>query len=227
MSYAGLFGSGDDPKGIGGIQKIAVVSRLGDTFHARWIGVTVFNNKVFDVPVPEWKTDPFVQQTVKDDLSVATRPRVAEPLDTSGMDLATLYTKSGAITFSKEVVGVMLDQARKQGADALMVVEMATWGGISQWQTGGFGAYQRGFNGCIYTSFMITIFRTDSGKRAKDSDEPRPCLKSLDKFPVKENWEQYTPEEKATLESQVKDKIRERLIIQLQDLGLADSSGQK
>jgi len=224
-AQAGLFGPDTDSRGLSGVQKIAVFSRLGDSFHGRWVGVTAFNNKFFDAPVPDWAIEPFIQQSVKETLSADAMPRSAEALDTSGLDLKVLYTKSGAVTFSNEVVGTLLDQARKQGADALLVIEMAGWGGPYQFESAGFGVFRNPFGGCIYTAFMATVFRTDSGKRAGSTAEPPPCVSSkTDSFEVKATWDEYSPEQKTAFETAVKQKIRERLTIQFRHLGLISSS---
>jgi hypothetical protein len=141
----------------------------------------------------------------------------------TGLDLPALYQKSGAVTNSKEVVAVMLEQARKQGADSLLIVEMVRWGEIRPFHGNGFGAFNRSLfpNGCIYTSFMSTLFRVDTGKRVKSEAEPEPCeVSKTDHFEMKPAWDQYTPEERATFEAVVKEKIRAALASQLNQLSL-------
>jgi hypothetical protein len=70
-AQAGLFSHKVDPRDLVGLHRIAVLARLGDTFHASWVGVTAFNNKFFDAPVPDWGIDPFVQQVATEDLKAA------------------------------------------------------------------------------------------------------------------------------------------------------------
>jgi hypothetical protein len=223
-----LFSHKIDPKDLAGIKRVAVLSRLGDTFHASWVGITVFNNKFFDVPVPEWGIDPYVEQTVHDDLAALSQFS-AEPLDVTGLDLPTLYHKHGAVTHSQEVVEVMLGQARKQGADALLIVDLSRWPDTYRFHGFGFGAFRRTLvsKGCIYTSFLMTLFRVDSGKSVGGVAEP-PCeISATDSFQIKDAWDQYTPEEQTAFESSVKQKIRETLATNLTQLGLMSSSPAK
>jgi hypothetical protein len=63
---AGLSGDGSTEKDFEGIHRVAIVSFLGDTFHGILIGTTVFQNKAFDAPVPEW-----VMNTLVSDHAVA------------------------------------------------------------------------------------------------------------------------------------------------------------
>jgi hypothetical protein len=226
-AQAGLFDHKIDPKDLAGIKRVAVLSRLGDIFHASWVGGIVFQNKFFEVPVPEWGTDSYAEQAVHDDLAALSQFS-AEPLDVTRLDLATLYHKKGAVTHSEEVVAAMLEQARKQGADALLIVDLARWEETHPFHSFGFGVFRRGdLPGCVYTSFLVTLFRVDTGKRVGGVSQP-PCVTSTaDSFQTKDAWEQYTPEEKAAFESTVKQKIRETLAIDLAQLGLTRSSAPK
>lgn len=223
-AQAGLFDHKIDPKDLAGIKRVAVLSRLGDIFHASWVGGIVFQNRFFEAPVPEWGTDSYAVQAVHDDLAALSQFS-ADPLEVTGLDLPTLYHKKGAITHSAEVVRVLLEQARKQGADALLIVDLARWEETHPFHGFGFGAYRRGdLPGCIYTSFLVTVFRVDSGKRVGGVSQP-PCLTSTaDSFQTRDAWDQYTPEEKTAFESGVKQKIRETLAIDLSQLGLTRSS---
>ena len=55
---------GVSDKDLEGIQKMAVVVSLGDTLHAAFVGFTVFQNKSFNVPVPEWGMNKLATDTV-------------------------------------------------------------------------------------------------------------------------------------------------------------------
>ena len=48
------------------IKRLAIVSLLGDTLHARQVGLTVFQNRSFDVAVPDWGLDTAVTAQVKE-----------------------------------------------------------------------------------------------------------------------------------------------------------------
>jgi hypothetical protein len=224
-ALASHFGFDTDPKGLSGVQHIVVLSRLGDTFHASWAGMTVFDSKFFAAPVPEWQTDAFVLQVVQEELASAATSRQMQPLDTSAMNLPVIYAQSGAVTHAPEVMAFMLDQARKEEADTLMVVEMSQ--GLIQSQAPGFGAYRHGDQRCIYTSFTLSLFRTDSGKLAAAPSLSVPCLSLTEAFPIKNRWDQYTPEEKAAFEAAAKQRIRDALSYQLRAVGLVGAPAAK
>lgn len=229
VAQGGLFSHKPDPHDLAGLQHVVVFARLGDTFHASWVGLTIFNNKFFDAPVPEWGIDPFVEQTVHDDLA-ALGHFSADPLDVSGLDLPTLYRKKGAVTNSKEVIAVLLERAKQQGADALLIVDVWHWQETHPFHGTGFGAYRRDFypSGCIYTAFMTTLFRVDSAKRVMTAAEPPPCeVSKTDAFEKKKSWDDYSAEEKAAFESAVKQKVRETLAGHLSQLGLTEVGVQK
>ena len=54
-AMAGLFTTALSPDDALQLKHVAVVSVLGDTLHAREIGLTVFQNKSFDASVPDWR----------------------------------------------------------------------------------------------------------------------------------------------------------------------------
>jgi hypothetical protein len=123
----------------------------------------------------------------------------------------------------------MLERARKQGADALLIVDLSRWRDTYPFHGFGFGAFRRTLvsKGCVYTSFMTTLFRVDSGKRVGGVADP-PCeISATDSFQIKDAWNQYTPEEQAAFESSVKQKVRETLATDLTQLGLMSSSPAK
>jgi hypothetical protein len=225
-AQAGLFDKKVDPKDLVGVQRVAVLVHLGDTFHVFWLGLTVFNNKAFDVPVPQWGIDPFVLQTIQAEFKSQGR-FTAEQLDVSGLDLPTLYAKRYAIAGSKEVIAALLAQAKQQGVDALLIVDMYKWTELHRFQGPGFGVishtlYPKGHpHGCVYTSFMSSLFRVDSGKRLQWAAQPEPCeISARDQFELKDSWDLYTQEEQAAFEATVKDRVRENLQSQLTDLSL-------
>ena len=83
---------GVSDKDLEGIQKMAVVVSLGDTLHAAFVGFTVFQNKSFNVPVPEWGMNKLATDTVVE--AMKTRGRVAaEPLVLEDGRLDSLYGK--------------------------------------------------------------------------------------------------------------------------------------
>ncbi|MBS0380655.1 MAG: hypothetical protein JSS29_19405 [Proteobacteria bacterium] len=224
---AGFFDKKVDPKELVGVHRVAVLAHLGDTFHVFWVGLLVVGNaKSFEVPVPQWGIDPFVIQTVQDDLKAAGQFS-AVALEVSGLDLPALYQKKNAIADNKEVMTILLERAKQQGADALLIVELFDWGRTHPFNSPGFGVTSRRYypqghpHGCIYTSFMSSLFRVDTGKRLQWIVQPAPCdISSRDQFELRDAWDQYTTEQQEAFERTTKDRIREHLEAQLSDLAL-------
>jgi hypothetical protein len=88
------------------IKRLAVVSVLGDTLHARQVGLTVFQNKSFDAVAPDWGLDAAVTTRLKERI-VAGGKITGEvvPLSVSSQDKETVIAT-----------------ARAQGFDAVLAV---------------------------------------------------------------------------------------------------------
>lgn len=141
-AFAGLFEHEVKPSDMDGIHRMAVHVRLGDTFHANFVGTTVFTNKLFDVPVPQWGIDSYTTGQIVEAMNVRGR-FPAESLDVSHLNVQHLYHKRGAILGSREVEAILLEQAKQQGADALMVVEMVEPGANFRFQSAGYGVFRK------------------------------------------------------------------------------------
>jgi hypothetical protein len=101
-------------------KKIVVVSLLGDTFHGIHIGGTVFNNEVYDAPVPEWKIDAFNEQTLIEHISKNNTRNVSVLKHDSG--LGDRFEKSFSFLndgFSYEEI---INLAKQQGADTVILI---------------------------------------------------------------------------------------------------------
>ncbi len=223
IANAGPFDHKVSPQDLDGIQRMAVQVRLGDTFHASFVGTTVFNNKFFDAPVPQWGIDSFIAQYIVEDMKLRGR-FPAQALDVGDLNMQDLYKKSGAILGSREVVATLLEKAKQQGADALMVVEMVRPSQNFQFHQPGFGLFRKSTfgltMGCIYSVFNTVVFRVDTAKRiAWGGDEP--CLSSREKgFEQKDSWDQYTAEEKAAFEAAVKQQLSGKIALRLEQYKL-------
>jgi hypothetical protein len=63
---AGLFSTTLSDSDAKQIKRLAIVSALGDTLHARQVGLTVFQNRSFDAAVPNWGLDEAVTSQLKE-----------------------------------------------------------------------------------------------------------------------------------------------------------------
>jgi hypothetical protein len=141
----------------------------------------------------------------------------AQALDVGDLNMPALYKKSGAILGSPEVVATLLDTAKQQGADALMVVEVVRPSENFRFHAPGFGLFRRSAFGlttrCIYSVFNTVVFRVDTGKRiAWGGDEPY--------VSSRESWDQYTAEETAALEAAVKQQLSGKIALRLEQYKL-------
>jgi hypothetical protein len=211
------------------IHRVAVHVRLGNTFHANFVGTTVFNNKFFDVPVPQWGIDSYITDQIVEAMNVRGR-FPAEKLDVSRLNMGDLYHKRGAILGSRDVEATLLDQAKQQGADALMIVEMVEPGENFRFQGAGYGVFRKetfGLSmGCVYSSFNTVIFSVATSKRVAWGGEP-PCQASPHKPEKQDSWDKYTPEQQAAFETTVKDELRQKILLRMTEYKLfKDSTSQ-
>jgi hypothetical protein len=88
------------------IKRLALVSTLGDTLHARQVGLTAFQNKSFDARVATWNLDVSVTTKLKE--------RIIANSKISG-DIESLIPSSS----DKKAI---LDAARDKGFDAVLVI---------------------------------------------------------------------------------------------------------
>jgi hypothetical protein len=205
---AGLF-SGPSEKDLEGIHRVAVVTFLGDTFHGIQIGTTVFQNKYFDAPVPQWQMNDRANEEVV--RTMALRGLFpAEALKIGDLPVPSLYRKPKDMRVSGEGLQKLLDLAKQQGDEALLIVQQTDGGDNFPFHKPGFGLFRRGAFGmttqCAYVSFFMELVRVDTGKSIVRRGQ-EPCYASPEKFEWKPSWDQYSAEEQAALEASVKDHL--------------------
>jgi hypothetical protein len=107
----------------------------------------------------------------------------------------------------------MVDQARAQGADALLVICREENPHDSH-VNAGFGIYSHNLLGkehqSLLASYYVMILGVPSDK-VLAQQHPDPTLPQSTALPMKASWEQYSPEEQAILESELKKFIYSRL----------------
>jgi len=105
-AFAGLFTTALSPEDASQLKHVAVVSVLGNTLHARQIGLTVFGNKGFDAPVPDWGLDADVRKYMQERIVASGRIKG----DVEPLEVAVSERKA------------MLALARDKGFDAIVAV---------------------------------------------------------------------------------------------------------
>ncbi|HLW25954.1 MAG TPA: hypothetical protein VKT22_16485 [Steroidobacteraceae bacterium] len=165
-AFAGLFASSSlSEKDAASIHKIAVISALGNTLHLDNIGLTVFQNKVAEVLVPEWKVDDHLSARVLDLLRADQRFSFEVLNLPPGTQLMNLDGPRTAL----RPVGrrQLIDQGRLQSVDAVLLIEVS---GNPNGPTisPGFGLYNQRALGyeqvLICTAIALALFRVDGNK---------------------------------------------------------------
>jgi hypothetical protein len=188
-----------------GIDRMAVVSVLGDTFHGIFVGTTAFGNSEFDAEVSHWGIDALVTDHVL--AAMTERGQFpAEPLDLGDVSRASLYAGPDDAYLPREAVSRLMELARKQGVDALLIVQRSR-SDNSPFHKPGYGLYKKTTFGlvrqCAYALFDVGVYRTGDGARIAFRYAV-PCETGRDTTPVKASFEQYSAEEQADLERSVK-----------------------
>ena len=207
-------------KDLEGIHKMAVVVSLGDTFHAVFLGATAFQNKAFDVAVPEWEINKLATDTIVKAMKVRGRVVIA-PLVMEGGRLDSLYGKHVSGPLSRPAFQVFLDHANAQGVDAILVVERTTSENQPYHQSG-FGLFRHSMfgmaMGCPYVLFRSEVDRVSDGKVLAGQFDA-PCEADRQKVDAKGSWDLYSAEDKSAIEAAVKQEVASKINLALAELG--------
>lgn len=207
---AGLFGGGAATDAeLDGIQRMAVVSLLGDSFHGVSIGMTVFQNKAYDASVPAW--DMNTEVTGEALRTIGLRGRIpAEALKLGELSVGSLYKKAKDTDVSREGVQTLLALAKEQGNEALLLIQQTDGGENSPFHRPGFGLFRRSAFGmtmqCVYVSFRMVLYRVDTGKVIARAWQ-EPCTTGRDQWVWKSAWDQYSAEEQKAFQTAVREQF--------------------
>jgi hypothetical protein len=179
---AGLFTTTLSDTDAHQIRRLAVISVLGDTLHARQIGLTVFQNKSFDAAIQDWGLD----ATVMSDL----RDRVIASGRITG-DVVSVATTSSD---TKTIIAL----ARDQGFDAVLAV-LPTENPNANYIAPGAVLLRRKLPGVdkLYAcnGMALRIFRVSDGKQIGYAF-PNSCTVKPSAPAWHDTWAQFTDEEK-------------------------------
>lgn len=223
---AGLFSSKLSDGDAAGIHKVAVLSCLGDTLYVDSIGLTAFNNKGFQAPVPQWNMDSSITEHVTEMMRLRGR-WPAEALNI-GFEQLGWHQFGGYSGFSHEGRHRMVEQARAQGADAVLVVCREENPHDSHVKAG-FGLYSHSLLGkehqSLLASYYVMILGVPSDK-VLAQQHPDPLVPQKTALPMRASWELYTPEEQAGLESDLRKFIYSGLDQALETMNVLRPPGQ-
>ena len=209
---------------------MAVVASLGQNFRALFPGITVFGNRGFDQPVPDWGMDAEASQDVISAIQQHSQ-LAAETLITAKLNWPMLTDSLDRGRLTAKVTALLLAQARAQGADTLLIVMPAQ--NVHSNARPGFGLAGMKLFGqlheCIVASIGIFVLRVSDGHWI-GQQIPDPCVMKSTQFQLKNSWGEYSNEEQSTLHRALKEGVALQIDEMLDSLRLtknASPGGQR
>jgi hypothetical protein len=228
IARAGLFDQGLSDEHAGAIQRLAVVSLLGDTLHGRKVGLTVFQNDSFDADVASWHIDAAAAQTLQSIAQDDTRLRHVEVLTPDTATLAASY--QGDAAREEFDAKALLAFASAQGFDAVLVVQRS-WNENEPFVMPGLTLLNRRMPGLNRTTPCIggyaRLLDARSGKSLAHGGGGETCsTRSID-APWRKSWPAYSPEEQTQVEAAFKAAVDRWIRMALTDMriGLVAGAG--
>jgi len=189
------------------VQRLGIVSLLGDTFHGTHIGITVFENVNFDVAVPAWRIDAHVEdvlarhvrgrhglEAARIQLPAELRAKLLEPANPLlGRDFSPLFA-----------------EARRQGFSTVLLVRSTAYQN-DPLRKPGFGYFQRrsmvGVHGCAYGLYILGLYNAETADHYGWERGPLYCQGAAAAPTFKDRWEDYPVGEREMMREQVKERL--------------------
>jgi hypothetical protein len=205
-AYAGLFTTALSTEDASQLKRVAVVSVLGDTLRARQVGLTVFGNKSFDAPIPDWALDADVRALMQVRIIASGRIKgIVEPLVVSTSDRKTI-----------------LALARDGGFDAV-VAALPEEDPNDRFLAPGPGTMYKSVLGLNHLracdGMVVRIWRVSNGKQIAYS-HPDQCTQLPIAAVWHDKWSDYTDAEKHTTLELVQSFVHQQIMRALSDLRL-------
>ena len=125
IAVAGMFSSSVSDADAVGIHRIAVYSILGDSFRGVTRGLTVLSKKEFVASVPQWGIDAAVTEHAVATIQQGGGHLLPEPLAIGDAKVEwKAFGQYDGVTHAG--LSTLLNRARLQGVDALLVIERST-----------------------------------------------------------------------------------------------------
>jgi hypothetical protein len=205
-AYAGLFTTALSTEDASQLKRVAVVSVLGDTLRARQVGLTVFGNKSFDAPIPDWGLDADVRALMQERIIASARIKgVVEPLVVSTSD--------------KKAILVL---ARESGFDGV-VAALPEEDPNDRFVAPGPGTMYKNALGINHLracdGMVVRMWRVSDGKQI-GYGHPDQCTRLPIAAVWYDKWNDYTDAEKHTTLELVQSFVRQQVTMALSDLRL-------
>jgi len=194
-------------------RHIGVVSTFDDVFRARSLGLTVFNNDSFEAPIPDWQVAQFATAKTVELIKRGGRFD-AKALDLGGVNVAALDRG--------ERVARLLDAARRQGDDTLLVIRPGVSDNYLMFPPG-YGLFQRFSSRCVYAGYVVNAYNVATGQSIGwEWGGESPCTPgSARDIPFKKQFADYAPEERQLIRERLEARISDTLGYALDKLALA------
>jgi hypothetical protein len=211
------------PQDLAGIDRIGVVSVMGDRYHTILLGLTSQGNRYHGSDVSAWDLDGLAVATAVESLTGAGDERAAV--------LATGGLRGGGFHRDGDYRDIdragLLSLAAAQGFDTLLLIRPAADDNAPD-RAGGYGYHAgfgiRGVSGCSYVQLIVEVLRVRDG-HPLGWEWVRDCDSTEDP-----GWrgplEDYTATEAAALRARAETQVRSGLRDALQWLGLTAAASR-
>lgn len=203
-------------------KRVGVVSVLGDKFQGVYVGTTVFTNKSFFAPVPEWGIDRTAREETLVLLKKNTRFEAAA-VDLGGLSVDEILENEGAALWKA---------AEQQKFDRLVILSPGVSDNYRNAHSG-YGYYEKSFFGssdkCIYAAYIVYVYDVASKKPiAWEWGGGGPCVHKYEgELKFKDAFDKYSAEEKSALKTEVESNIKDGMVYSLKKLYLLPDKSEK
>ena len=195
------------------ISRVGVVSLLGDTFHAEHTGLTAFNQRSYDVEVPEWQIDQDVTEYLVAKLTSANLSAGSVNIEPNRVkDFYRLWPLQQKRRMDSSKFNQLFTLASAQGYDTLVVM-IPTFepSGLYSFVNNTYGFSERTAlgrsNRSAWGAFILRVFDVGTRKQLANA-AGIPAEKFDNDIEWKSNFESYSAEEKAELKRRIEERLR-------------------
>ena len=196
------------------LGRMKVKSALGDEYAFVHVGTTVFNNKRYTVPLPNWGLDHWVERTT------------VQALQSYGASGSTPGTQVSSgrmyVGGSKAEQAAVLDEAAREGFDTVVLVNYFSSDNSPQFAGSYYGLYSRETLGkrstCTFVNFAVRVMRV-KGSAEIGTEYVTSCA-PIQTVSWKASFNDYSSDEKAQLKQQLEGQIERGVQAALQRLAL-------
>lgn len=205
-----------------GMERIAVVSTLGDRYHGILVGLTSFGNQYYGADVRDWDIDALATRTALERMNGAGLTARAAALELAGSRGEAFHRAGDYRDIDR---ARLLSLAAAQGFDTLVLIHPAADENLPD-RAGGYG-YQAGFgiggiSGCSYVQLIVEVLRVRDAQQL-GWDWARDCDDREDPG-WRAGLEEYAPVEREALRALTQAQVAQQVRARVEWLGLAQTA---